>query len=108
MELEYELTRDDLYAFQWRAAFTPPRARRVRRWVYLGWLLAIVLFSILPAIGSDGFVISRVSFTFLFIAYPAVVVAQWFPGAAATVYALGWLLHVLLVAVPRRIARLWA
>jgi len=78
MELEYELTRDDLYAFQWRAAFTSPRARRVRRWVYLGWLLAIVLFSILPAVGRDGFVISRVSFTFLFIAYPAVVVAQWF------------------------------
>jgi hypothetical protein len=78
MELEYELTREDLYAFQWRAAFTSPRALRVRRWVYLGWLLAIALFALVPGIGPDGFVISRVSFTFILIAFPIVALAQWF------------------------------
>jgi hypothetical protein len=78
MELEYELTRDDLYAFQWRAAFESPRGRRIRRWVYLGWLLAIVLFAIVPAIGPDGFSISRVSFTFILVAYPIACLGQWF------------------------------
>ena len=61
MEVEFELTRDDLYAFQWRGVFETPRGRRARRNVYLGWLLAIVLFAIVPAIGADGFVISRVT-----------------------------------------------
>ena len=40
MEIEYELTPDDLYAFQWRAVFLSPRGRRVRRTVYLLWVLA--------------------------------------------------------------------
>jgi YcxB-like protein len=77
MEVEYDLTRDDLYAFQWRAAFTSPRGRRARRTVYLLWLLALVLIAIVPAIGPDGFVISRVSFTFLIVAIPIVFLAQW-------------------------------
>jgi hypothetical protein len=54
------------------------RGRRARRWVYLGWLLAIVLFAIVPAIGPDGFVLSRVSFTFILVAFPVVAFAQWF------------------------------
>jgi hypothetical protein len=29
-------------------------------------------------------------------------------GSAAVLYVLGWLLHAVLVALPRRIARLWA
>jgi hypothetical protein len=78
MEVEYEITLDDLYAFQWRAAYASPLARRSRRKVYLLWLLALLLFSVMPAIGSDGFVISRVSFTFLVIAFPIVALAQWF------------------------------
>jgi hypothetical protein len=78
MEVEYELTLDDLYAFQWRAAFTSPRGRRARRRVYLLWLLALVLFSIVPAIGPGGFVISRANFTFLVVALPTVFLAQWY------------------------------
>jgi hypothetical protein len=78
MEIEYELTRDDLYAFQWRAAFSTPRARRLRRAVYLLWLLAVVLIAVLPAIGADGFVLSRVSFGFMLLAYPTVLLLQWF------------------------------
>jgi hypothetical protein len=78
MEVEYELTPDDLYAFQWRAAFKSPIARRAGRKVYLYWFLALLLISALPAIGADGFVISRVNFTFLLVAFPAVVLAQWY------------------------------
>jgi hypothetical protein len=78
MEVEYELTADDLYAFQWQAAFRSPIGRRARRKVYAFWLLALFLFSALPAIGPDGFVISRVNFTFLLVAFPAVALAQWY------------------------------
>jgi YcxB-like protein len=77
MEAEYELTPDDLYAFQWRAVFVSPRGRRTRRTTYLLWALAVVLFAILPAIGADGFVISRVSFTFILVAIPIVFLFQW-------------------------------
>ena len=78
MEVEYELTLDDLYAFQWRAAFDSPLGRRTAKKVYLGWFLALLLFAMVPAIGPDGFVISRVNFTFLVIAFPIVALAQWF------------------------------
>jgi hypothetical protein len=76
MEVEYELTLDDLYAFQWRAVFASPLGRRSTRKVYILWFLALLLFAILPAIGPDGFVISRVNFTFLIIAFPIVIVVQ--------------------------------
>jgi len=78
MELEYELTFDDLYAFQWRAAFRSRGARRARKKVYAYWLLALLLFSVLPAIGPDGFVISRVNFTFLMVGFLAFVFAYWY------------------------------
>jgi hypothetical protein len=78
MEVEYDLTRDDLYAFQWRAAFSSSIGRRARSKVYAYWLLALLLCSAMPAIGSDGFVISRVNFTFLVVAFPAGVLAQWY------------------------------
>jgi hypothetical protein len=78
MEIEYELTPDDLYAFQWRAVFVSPRGRRTRRTVYLLWVLAIVLFAIVPAIGADGFALSRVSFTFIVVAILIALLFQWF------------------------------
>ncbi len=80
MEVEYELTRDDLFAFQWRAAFKSPLARRAMRKAVLYWFLALLIFTLLPAIGADGFDVSRASFTFLAVAFP-----------------LGVLLHQLLV-----------
>jgi hypothetical protein len=78
MEVEYELTPDDLYAFHWRAAFKSPLGRRARRKVYAGWLLALLLISALPAIGPDGLVISRANFGFLLVALPIVILAQWY------------------------------
>jgi hypothetical protein len=77
VEVEYELTPDDLYTFQWRGVFVSPRGRRVRRTLYLLWVLAILLFAIVPAIGADGFVISRVSFAFIVVAIPIVFLFQW-------------------------------
>ncbi len=77
MEVSYELTPDDLYAFQWRAVFESPMGRRTRRIVYGAWTLAVLLFSAVPAIGRDGFVLSRMSFTFLALALPIVLVVQW-------------------------------
>lgn len=78
MEVEYELTPDDLYAFQWRAVFVTPRGRHARRTVYLLWVLAVLLFAIVPAIGADGFAISRVSLTFMVVAIPIVFLFQSF------------------------------
>src|SRR5215216_7230049 len=78
MEVEYELTHDDLYAFQCRAAFDSPRGRRSTRKVYLLWFVALLLVSLLPAIGPDGFVISRVNFIFLAVAFPIVGLVQGF------------------------------
>jgi hypothetical protein len=80
MEIEYELTRDDLYAFQWRAAFDSPRSKRFTRKVYIYWFLALLLLSVMPAIGSDGFVISRVNFTFLVLSFTVVALLQWSLG----------------------------
>jgi len=77
VEVESELTRDDLYAFQWRAVFVSPRGRRTRRMTYLLWALAVLLFAIVPAIGADGFVISRVSFTFIVVSILIAVLFQW-------------------------------
>ena len=77
MEVEYELTRDDLYAFQWRAVFESPRGRHARRLVYLGWLLAIVLYAFVPAIGPHGITLSRVSVTFIVTSLVIVYLLQW-------------------------------
>jgi hypothetical protein len=77
MEVEYDLTPDDLYAFQWRAVFVSPRGRRARRNAYLTWALTILVFAIVPAIGADGFVVSRVSVTFIVVAIVIVFLFQW-------------------------------
>jgi hypothetical protein len=77
MEVDYELTRDDLYAFQLRATQVSPVARRARRKLYIYLFLAVFLLAIVPAIGADGFVVSRVSFGFLLIFYPLVAGITW-------------------------------
>jgi hypothetical protein len=77
MEVNYELTPDDLYAFQLRGLQKSPIARRSRRNMYIGILVALVILTIVPAIGSDGFVISRVSIGFLVIPFVIVVSLTW-------------------------------
>jgi hypothetical protein len=78
MEVEYELTLDDLYAFQWRAAYSSAIARRARYKVYACSFLALILFSLLSSFGTGGFVISRVNLYFLVVACPAVLLAYFF------------------------------
>jgi hypothetical protein len=76
MEVEYDLTRDDLFAFQWRAAYDSPRGRRTRRKLYAGWLVAVLLFVFVPAIGPHGIEIARVSWLFLIIAFATIILFQ--------------------------------
>ena len=77
MEVEYQITSDDLFAFQWRSAYDSRRGRRARRNAYVYLFVALFLLIILPAIGSDGFVISRLSF--ILLAFPFIIAAliQW-------------------------------
>ena len=51
MEVEYQLTGDDLFAFQWRAAYLSPKSRRARRISYLYLLLPFLVIALLPVIG---------------------------------------------------------
>ena len=77
LEVEYVLTPEDLYAFQRRALQRSPIARRSRRNLYIGVFVALVILTIVPAIGSDGFVISRVSIGFLVIPIAVVASLTW-------------------------------
>jgi hypothetical protein len=78
MEVEYEITPEDLYAFQWRGVYRSPIGRRMRLKVYVYLFLAFLLVSLLPAIGADGFTVSRVSFTFLAVTFPVVALLTWY------------------------------
>jgi hypothetical protein len=77
MQVSYDLTRDDLYAFQWRASHRAPIAKRSRRNLYLYLFLALFLLAIVPAISAEGFTVSDVSFSFLFISFPIVASIAW-------------------------------
>ncbi len=80
MQIEYELTADDMTAFQWRAAYNSRMARKARRTVYIFWFVLVILISILPAWGEDGFSIERVDFIFMFVAFAIVALLQWAVG----------------------------
>ena len=77
MQIEYELTNDDLYAFQWRGAFKSKLGRRSSLMSYGVWFLAVLLISILPAISSDGFNIEDVDLRFLVTAFVVVACLNW-------------------------------
>jgi hypothetical protein len=77
MEVVYQITPDDLIAFQWRAAHRSPVGRRTRRNVYVYMFLAVLLVAVLPAIGADGFAIARVSFVFLATTFPLLASLYW-------------------------------
>jgi hypothetical protein len=75
MDVEYQLTSDDLYAFQMRAA--DPSRRRTSRKTYLYVFLTLLLVALLPAIGPDGFVIARINVLFLATTFPLVAFLYW-------------------------------
>jgi hypothetical protein len=77
MDVEYELTPEDLFAFQWRAAYRSAEARRGRRNVHLLWFAALFLFALLPAIGRHGLTMSRFDLPFLIASFLTVALLQW-------------------------------
>ena len=76
MEIEYELTKEDLYAFQWRSAYTSPRARRMAWKPYFLLFILVLLVSLMGSIGADG-AFSFVHFSLLFVVFPIVALATW-------------------------------
>ena len=76
VEVEYELTPDDIYQYQWRANFHSPSAKRNQRKFYLYLLLAFIVMTLLPAIGSDGFELSQVNLWW-FLPLPVLLVIGW-------------------------------
>jgi hypothetical protein len=77
MDIEYEITAEDLFAFQWRGAYRSPLLRRARLRIYVYLFLALLLLSLLPAIGADGFRFARIDFVFLLVVFPLVALAAW-------------------------------
>jgi len=73
MEVEYELTGDDIYGFRWRANYLAPTARRERLKLYLYLFLIFLFFFMLPAITGDGFTFSLVHFALLSITFVLMV-----------------------------------
>jgi hypothetical protein len=76
--VDYELTPDDLNAFQLRAIQRSPSAKRTRRNTYIYLFAGVLLLAIVPAIGPGGFDISRVSFGFLVGFFALVASLTWF------------------------------
>jgi hypothetical protein len=76
VQIEYEITADDLYHFQWRASFHSPSAKRTKLKYLLYLFLIFTAFTLLPAFASDGFEISQVSLWW-FLPFPVLVVIFW-------------------------------
>ena len=53
------------------------QGRRARRTVYLLWVLTVLLFSALPAIGAEGLSISRITSSSSSLPLPIVFLFQW-------------------------------
>ena len=76
MEVEYELTPDDLYHFHLRASRSS-QVKRAKLKVYLSVLLCVVILSVLPAVSADGFDIWQVSLWWILYFFPAVALLTW-------------------------------
>ena len=92
MDIEYEVTRDDLFAFQWRAVKRSAPVKRSKRKAYAILFIALLLVSILPSIGPDGFDIMRANFAFLAISFSIVAVLTWFFDRGLTIRAINELI----------------
>lgn len=73
MEVEYQITRDDLYHFQWRASRTSSFAKRSRFKNYLFLFACFVGFTVLPAIDSEGLHVEWLNFTWLTVVFPILI-----------------------------------
>ena len=77
MEIEYELTREDLYAFHWRSAYKSPRARRMAWKPYFFLFILLLLVGLLQSIGPDGFTFSLLNFSVLLVGFSIISLATW-------------------------------
>jgi YcxB-like protein len=93
VQIEYEVTRDDLFAFQLRAVNSSPQIKRSKRKVYAFWFVALLLFSVLPSIGQHGFDIMRANFAFLAISFPTVAFLTWYFDRRQTKRAINELIY---------------
>ena len=78
MEVEYELTADDLFSFHWRAAFSSAAARRARRNGLLTVFVVLLLLIFLPALSSPEFLFHWLNWLMIAVVFPIVVVAYRF------------------------------
>lgn len=92
VHVEYEVTRDDLFAFQLRAVHSSPQVKRSKRKAYAFWFVALLLFSVLPSIADDGFDIRRANFAFLAISFPSVAFLTWYFDRRRTIHAINELI----------------
>jgi len=76
VQVEYEITTDDLYHFQWRANFHSRSAKRTKLKHLLYLFLIFIALTLLPAFGSDDFEISQISIWW-FLPFPVFVVIFW-------------------------------
>src|SRR6185369_7166056 len=77
LEVEYEITPDDLYSFQWRAVCQSPSLKRDRRKVYFVLFLSWAIMSFVPVIGSDGLDLSRFDLIWLATTFPPIAFLVW-------------------------------
>lgn len=79
MEIEYELTPDDLYYFQLRSVKRSKYVKRSKIKLHIYLLLTLFVFGLLPAFsGRDFFDFSRASFSWILVTYPLIAVLWWF------------------------------
>ena len=76
VEVEYELTPDDLYHYQWRANFNSPSAKRDKLKYLFYSFVAFTALTLLPAFGSDDFEFSDINILW-FLPFPVFVVTVW-------------------------------
>lgn len=77
MEVEYELTHDDMYHYQWRAGIRSPSVKRTKIKLYLAILFIFSVLTFLPALDSDGFDFARITLVWFIWLIPFVVI-MWF------------------------------
>jgi hypothetical protein len=77
MEVEYELTKDDLYAFHWRSAFESSRARRQAWKPYAFLFILMLLVGLLQSCGPDGFHFSPLNLAVLLVGFLIVAAITW-------------------------------
>ena len=77
MQIEYELTKDDLFAFQWRSAYKSKQGRRGGLMVYLVCFLSFFFMSSLPTITTDGFHPENFDLRFLVTTFVFVAILYW-------------------------------